>query len=315
MKINSYELEGKLKQQIEGVYIFSGNDPFWLDEATATVQNYAVKAGFTKDNIYTFSDDELKTDELIEAMSSPGLFADRVLVKLKIHDLKVKGKKLLEICSECINPSLLLIIHVPRLSLAELNKNKPLLFLADHGIISIFYDPDQRQIIDFIRRRAYSLGLSLNQGATAILYSAYEGNVEGMVQVLQKMELCGLKGEINEEQMREHISSDAHFSAFDYIESLLDEEHSVTITIAGFASPVYKEDYNLNLSHRRIASFIMKTTTKKLRRPFLGGSLSSRLRTDRHDLGRCLGRTCSLKDKKARSWRGDNEKKARKRRS
>jgi len=93
MKINSYELEGKLKQQIEGVYIFSGNDPFWLDEATATVQNYAVKAGFTKDNIYTFSDDELKTDELIEAMSSPGLFADRVLVKLKIHDLKVKGKK------------------------------------------------------------------------------------------------------------------------------------------------------------------------------------------------------------------------------
>ncbi|WP_031578941.1 DNA polymerase III subunit delta [Ruminobacter sp. RM87] len=222
MKINSYELEGKLKQQIEGVYIFSGNDPFWLDEATATVQNYAVKAGFTKDNIYTFSDDELKTDELIEAMSSPGLFADRVLVKLKIHDLKVKGKKLLEICSECINPSLLLIIHVPRLSLAELNKNKPLLFLADHGIISIFYDPDQRQIIDFIRRRAYSLGLSLNQGATAILYSAYEGNVEGMVQVLQKMELCGLKGEINEEQMREHISSDAHFSAFDYIESLID---------------------------------------------------------------------------------------------
>ena len=56
----------------------------------------------------------------------------------------------------------------------------------------------------------------------------------------------------------------------------------------------------------------MKTTTKKLRRPFLGGSLSSRLRTDRHDLGRCLGRTCSLKDKKARSWQGDNEKKARK---
>ncbi len=43
---------------------------------------------------------------------------------------------------------------------------------------------------------------------------------------------------------------------FDYIEALLDEGRSVTITIAGFASPVYKEDYNHNLSHRRIASFI-----------------------------------------------------------
>lgn len=59
MKINSYELEGKLKQQIEGVYIFSGNDPFWLDEATATVQNYAVKAGFTKDNIQTQSKNKI----------------------------------------------------------------------------------------------------------------------------------------------------------------------------------------------------------------------------------------------------------------
>jgi hypothetical protein len=43
---------------------------------------------------------------------------------------------------------------------------------------------------------------------------------------------------------------------FDYVEALLDEGHSVTVTIAGFASPVYKDDYNRNLSHRRIASFI-----------------------------------------------------------
>lgn len=222
MKINSNELEGRLKQQLEGVYVFSGNDPFWLDEATSTVQNYAVKAGFGRENTHTFSDDELKTDELIEAMTSPGLFADRVLVRLKIRDLKNRGRKLLEICSECINPSLLLIIQIPRITLSELSRNKPLNFLVDHGIISIFYDPDQRQITDFLRRRAYSLGMNLNQGATAILYSAYEGNVEGMVQILRKMELCGIKGDVSEDLIREHISADNHFSAFDYIESLID---------------------------------------------------------------------------------------------
>ena len=42
----------------------------------------------------------------------------------------------------------------------------------------------------------------------------------------------------------------------DYAESLLDAGNKITITIAGFASPVYKTDYNLNLSHRRIGSFI-----------------------------------------------------------
>lgn len=42
----------------------------------------------------------------------------------------------------------------------------------------------------------------------------------------------------------------------DYVESLLDAGHNITITIAGFASPVYKSDYNLVLSRRRIGAFI-----------------------------------------------------------
>lgn len=42
----------------------------------------------------------------------------------------------------------------------------------------------------------------------------------------------------------------------DYVESLLDAGNRITITIAGYASPVYKTDYNLNLSQRRIVSFI-----------------------------------------------------------
>ncbi len=43
---------------------------------------------------------------------------------------------------------------------------------------------------------------------------------------------------------------------FDYIEEQLDEGRNVTITIAGYASPVFKDEYNQTLSQRRIASFI-----------------------------------------------------------
>ncbi len=42
----------------------------------------------------------------------------------------------------------------------------------------------------------------------------------------------------------------------EYVESLLDAGHSITITIAGYASPLARSDYNLNLSRRRIVSFI-----------------------------------------------------------
>lgn len=43
---------------------------------------------------------------------------------------------------------------------------------------------------------------------------------------------------------------------FDYIEERLDDGQKVTITIAGYASPLHRKDYNQTLSERRIASFI-----------------------------------------------------------
>ena len=222
MKINSYELEGKLKQQLDAVYVFSGNDPFWLNEATATVQKYAQKAGFDKSCTHCFSDEELNLEDLIETMTSPGLFADRVLVIIKITDFRNKTKSILEACIASLNPSLLLIIQTPRLSQAELKKNTQLTALANSGIISFFYDPTQKQIFDFLRNKAAGYGLNLNNGAIAILFSAYEGNLDGMCQVIQKMELCGIKGQVNEEMMREHISAATSFSVFDYVEAMID---------------------------------------------------------------------------------------------
>ena len=43
---------------------------------------------------------------------------------------------------------------------------------------------------------------------------------------------------------------------FDYIEEQLDEGRSATLTVAGYASPLHRSDYNQTLSERRIASFI-----------------------------------------------------------
>ncbi len=43
---------------------------------------------------------------------------------------------------------------------------------------------------------------------------------------------------------------------FDYIEAQLDDGHKSILTIAGYASPLHRSDYNQTLSERRIASFI-----------------------------------------------------------
>ena len=48
---------------------------------------------------------------------------------------------------------------------------------------------------------------------------------------------------------------------FDYVEALLDDGRHVTLTVAGYASPVFHSDYNQSLSERRIVSFINMVRT------------------------------------------------------
>lgn len=43
---------------------------------------------------------------------------------------------------------------------------------------------------------------------------------------------------------------------FDYVEEQLDEGHSVVLTVAGYASPVFHSEYNQALSQRRIEAFV-----------------------------------------------------------
>ncbi len=222
MKINSYELDGRLRQKTDGVYVLSGDDPFWLDDAAARIRRAARASGFAGCAESVFSDEDPKTDELIANLTSPGLFADRSLAEVRIRDLRGRGRKILEICLASLNPSLLLILRIPRITLSELKSNQTLRKLADAGIITIFYDPDERQIRDFLRRRAQSLGLGLTPAALALLCGSCEGNMEAMTQIIEKMALCGLKGTVDDEVMREHVSADARFSGFDYTEALID---------------------------------------------------------------------------------------------
>ena len=50
---------------------------------------------------------------------------------------------------------------------------------------------------------------------------------------------------------------------FDYIEAQLDEGRRVVLTVSGYASPLFTDDYNHLLSARRIGSFINMIRTRK----------------------------------------------------
>ena len=75
-------------------------------------------------------------------------------------------------------------------------------------------------------------------------YLSHQGNADDSAMMQQFFDTCVVGNYQRVEAM------------FDYVEEQLDEGHSVMLTIAGYASPVFHSDYNQLLSERRIASFV-----------------------------------------------------------
>ncbi|MBR4506438.1 MAG: PD40 domain-containing protein [Bacteroidales bacterium] len=101
-------------------------------------------------------------------------------------------------------------------------------------------DPTSRQPVT---ERAYS-DCQRSYAARRTEYIAKQKNADDSAMMVQFFDTCVVGNYQRVEQL------------FDYVESLLDDGKSITLTIAGYASPVFKSEYNRVLSQRRIVSFI-----------------------------------------------------------
>ncbi len=223
MQIYSNQLNAELQKGIAPLYIISSDEPFWHSDASSAIIANAKSKGFTNYVYSSFSDDSVNLEQLADTCSSPGLFAERVIVVLTVNSLKSKnGKEAMNIISQSLNPTLLPIITLPRLSKSELGPKKFYGALANKGLLTIFYPLKDNEFINFIIARANKYGLTLNAEGAAMIQSAYQGNMFALVQTLEKLSLAGYKGYVPPEEIRENISSGNHFSIFDLIDAFVD---------------------------------------------------------------------------------------------
>lgn len=226
MKIYSNTLEENLNSNFFGVYLFASNEPYWLSEATEMVLKKSTNNGFSLANRSNFSDANIDLVAFQEACTSPGLFADKIIVTLSIKSLKGKAAEALKLAAASLNSSLLLIITMPQISLGDL-KTKLLAPLDSKGITVVFYPPTEREMMSFIDKKAAQNNLAFQQDAKILLYKTYEGNIYSLVQSMQKLKLCGYSGLIDLKTLEGNIDSDNHFSSYELVDSFIDPNVAV----------------------------------------------------------------------------------------
>ena len=230
MQIYGNKLEQHLREHgLSPLYIIASDEPFWHEDAGRFIVNFAKSTGFASYNYNSFSTDSIDLELLEDSCGSPGLFAENSLVVLNVPAL-TKSKALREalaILERCLNPSLLVIINTPRLSKADLAASKPFGKLAAKGLAVSFYPLKDYEYQKFISDRAAAFGLSLDSQGTALILSAYQGNMFAMVQTLDKIALSGLKGFVPADEIRRHISPENHFSVYDLQDALINPSMTI----------------------------------------------------------------------------------------
>lgn len=230
MQINGNELGQYLKKDLSPVYIISSNELFWQQFYTKQILNTAFSKGYPQDSVIRFTGDMFKSKDdlskLAEACTSIGLFADKVIVTIDLEKgnnstFKAIHQEVLSVIDECLNDSLLVVITLPRLSKNEISSCKPLSTLVNKGLFAIFYELNESQLTKHVKTMASSYGIILDDLEASFLVSSYEGNLTSLDQILKKLQLCGISGKINLDELKQHVSPSNHYSIFDINEAFI----------------------------------------------------------------------------------------------
>ena len=111
-RLRPEQLATALRKQLAPAYVISGDEPLLKQESCDLIRQVAARAGFSERELYHV-DNGFDWDQLLTAMNSLSLFAERKIVELRLDNGKPGDKGAKALISYCDNPSpdtLLLVV-------------------------------------------------------------------------------------------------------------------------------------------------------------------------------------------------------------
>lgn len=215
------QLAHQVQETLQTCYVLAGNEPLILRECQDVLVHSARQKGYAQPYSLTL-DAQTPWQELFVNFSSLDLFATRQITLLILPENgpnKVMAEQLQALCA-LLNENILLILRLPRLTKA-LESSAWLQTVTAHGALVPCVAPDKARLPDWVRKRASTMALQLDNQAVALLCYHYEGNLSALAQALEQLSLRWPASKLTLQHVTQAINDAARFTPFQWVDALL----------------------------------------------------------------------------------------------
>lgn len=221
MKVNLGDLNSALSQQMQPIYIVSGDEPLQLNEACDAIRAAAKKQNFNERHVLHV-DKSFDWEQFLAVSNSMSLFADRQLIELRMPGGKPgdKGAKVLVEYAENPSPDCIVMIVTGKIE-KQAQRSKWFTQLEKNAAFIQVWPIEANQLAGWIQQRARRKGMKLTPVAVQLMVEQVEGNMLAASQELDKLYLLYGNNEIDEHAVAESVADSARYDVFGFVDSAL----------------------------------------------------------------------------------------------
>ena len=221
MQIYPEKLAQTLSQSLKPLYLVSGDELLIVQEACDQILKCAKDQGFQERKIFEPGTDG-NWDSLREEGASLSLFASKRIIDVRLSANKLDKDASVFLREWCVSPpeDVLLLIRTERL-LPRQRKSAWFKSLDSIGGIILVWPIGQRDLPRWLSARLRSNDLQIGKEGLSYLAERVEGNLLSAAQLIEKMVLSKMQGEVSLDQLYEVIEDSSRFGAFDLVNATM----------------------------------------------------------------------------------------------
>jgi len=220
MKLTPEQLKGHLQQAAAPVYLISGDEPLVIEESCDLLRASFREKGFSEREVLHV-EGQFKWEYLLECANALSLFAEQKLIEIRLGSHKI-NKAASAIIQEYIQhapPENILLIISNKLDAAA-KKSAWHKAIEKSGVFIEVWPIEIQQLPGWIRHRATSQKMQLDDEAVQFLCDRVEGNLLAAKQELDKLNLLYPEGTITANQIVDAVSDSSRYDVYGLMDAI-----------------------------------------------------------------------------------------------
>lgn len=221
MPLRLDQLESRLKQRLDAVYLLGGSELLLMQEARDAIFKAAAAEGFSERDLLEVRQ-HFDWDRLGEAAGAPSLFARRRILDLRLPTGKPgqEGARVLREWVENPDPDTLLVVSCDQWEKSQ-RTSKWAQALDRAGVQVDIWPVKAEEMPGWIAQRLRDAGLEPDREAVMVLAERLEGNLVAAQQEIEKLALMKGGGPVSVNDVLLAVADSARFDGFQLVEHML----------------------------------------------------------------------------------------------